>query len=136
MQELTNLKFKAIIWNKSFSGRFGIKLNVGESVKSGSSRGGDTYYYFDQSYKITKIVTTVDKSEAWILQIKFFSSEELLCRVGYSDEDTMRCGGRVVAFEIAADEQLIGAELHNGPASNGDGDHFLGVTWIKMKIAN
>ena len=38
------------------------------------------------------------------------------------------------SFEIAADEQLIGAELYNGPF--GGEDYFVGVTWLKIKMAN
>ena len=49
--------------------------------------------------------------------------------MGYTDEDVKKYGGRVESFEIAADEQLIGAELYD------DGDWFRGVTWLKMKIA-
>ena len=90
---------------------------------------------FDQSKKITKIVTTVKKDEWEIEQIKFFSGEELLCTVGCDDYVIEKYGGgRVVTFEIAADEQLIGAELHNGNAYNGTEDHFLSVTWMKWKI--
>ena len=92
---------------------------------------------FDPSKKITKIVTTVDRWEDKIRQIKFFSGEELLCRVGRSDNEVKEwAGGRVVTFEIAADEQLIGAELYNGPGIVRKGDFFRGVTWLKMKIAN
>ena len=42
--------------------------------------------------------------------------------------------GRTVTFEIADDEQLIGAELYNGTFQNYD--YFRGVTWLKKKIAN
>ena len=85
---------------------------------------------FDQSKKINKIVTTVREDEYAINQIKFYSNKELLCRVGYTDDEVKDYGGRVVTFEIAADEQLIGAELYNSV------NFFLGVTWLKMKIAN
>ena len=92
---------------------------------------------FDPKKKITKIVTTVGKGEFWISQIKFFSGEEVLCTVGYNDGDIKKydLAGRVITFEIAADEQLIGAELYNGQTSLGS-DCFCGVTWLKMKIAN
>ena len=70
------------------------------------------------------------------MQINFFSGEELLCRVGYSDDHWSVKGGRVVTFEIAADEQLIGCELDHGPDYDGKGDFFLGVTWLKWKIIN
>ena len=71
---------------------------------------------FGPAKKITKIVTSVSHDELWILQINFFSRLELLCTVGWSDDTVKKyiAGGRVVTLEIAADEQLIGAELHNG----------------------
>ena len=50
--------------------------------------------------------------------------------MGWSDDYVEDYGGRVVTFEIAADEQLIGAELYD------KGYYFRGVTWLKMKIAN
>ena len=52
--------------------------------------------------------------------------------MGWSDDSIKKyyAGGRVVTLEIAADEQLIGAELYD------DGNYFRGVTWLKMKIAN
>ena len=84
---------------------------------------------FNQSKKITKIVTTVHKWEDRIAQINFFSGKELLCRVGDTDGYVEDFGGRVITFEIAADEQLIGAELYNNK------HWFCGVTWLKMKIA-
>ena len=72
------------------------------------------------------------------MQINFFSGEELLCTVGYSDDNwrMKNCAGRVVKFEIAADEQLIGCELDHGTNSLGRGDFFVGVTWLKWKIIN
>ena len=57
--------------------------------------------------------------------------------MGCSDDWVESCGGRVITFEIAADEQLIGAELYNGTIDGwGYRDFFVGVTWLKMKIAN
>ena len=56
--------------------------------------------------------------------------------MGFSDDDVKKDGGRVVTFEIAGNEQLIGAELNNGTIPYcGDNDLFVGVTWLKMKIA-
>ena len=43
-QELTNLKFKEVQWCDDHCGTIGIKLNVGESVKSG------TKHYFNKSH--------------------------------------------------------------------------------------
>ncbi len=52
-----------------------------------------------------------------------------------NDDDVKEYGGRVESFEIAADEQLIGAELYHGGFSNDGYDYFHGVTWLKCKIA-
>ena len=111
-------------------------MNNGESVKSGRSDDFRTSHTFDPSKKITKIVTTIYKHEYHIMQIKFYFDRELLCTMGYTDDYYVRdYRGRVVTFEIAADEQLIGAELYNRTYDDGD-DYFIGVTWLKMKIAN
>ena len=93
---------------------FGITIDNGESVKSGSFNFKSSHV-FDQSKKITKIVTTVRENEVVIAQINFFSGEELLCEVGW----TGYYNGRVESFEIAADEQLIGAELYNQTYEDG-----------------
>ena len=114
----------------------GITFNDGKSVKSGTYKDFNRSHVFNQSKKITKIITTIEKDEDWIVQIKFFSGKEVLCSVGRDDAGAKEYGDRVVAFEIAADEQLIGAELYNGPGINcSDRDYFRGVTWLKMKIA-
>ena len=70
------------------------------------------------------------------MQIKFFSGQEELCTVGMTDYDFKKqdFAGRVLTFEIAADEQLIGCELDHGTNQNGENDYFLGVTWLKWKI--
>ena len=123
--------------NSGAIGTLGVTFNDGKSVKSGTHFDFDYSHVFDQSKKITKIVTTV-KDEVGIMQINFFSGEEVLCRLGEEDDGHWSLdGGRVVTFEIAADEQLIGAELYNGPGIDyPDEDYFRGVTWLKMKIAN
>ena len=88
---------------------------------------------FEPSKKITKIVTTVGSLEYYIKQINFFSGEELLCYVGYTDDEVKRNGGRVITFEIAADEQLIGATVYTGDFLYYK-DYFAGVEWMKWKI--
>ena len=70
-------------WVDGHCGTLGITVNAGESVKSGSYFKFNTSHVFDQSKKITKIVTTVNEKEDVICQIKFFSGEELLCKVGW-----------------------------------------------------
>ncbi len=67
--------------------------------------------------------------EVDIIRINFYSGDELLVQTGLDDDDYVKeYGGRVESFEIAADEQLIGAELHYSEY------YFLGVTFLKCKI--
>jgi hypothetical protein len=50
-----------------------------------------------------------------IYQINFYSKEEKLVKMGgLSDGGGRGWGGRVVTFNIAADEQLIGCRLDEG----------------------
>ena len=72
------------------------------------------------------IKTTVKKSETGIAQIKFYSGSRLLCTAGYSDESLKTIGGRTIKFEIAADEQLIGACVYSGGGKDCD-DYFKAV---------
>ncbi len=60
------------------------------------------------------------------MRINFYSGQERLVEVGgYNDDyDVETWGGRVETFEIAADEQLIGAELYHGEWDNNDFDSF------------
>ncbi len=55
--------------------------------------------------------------------------------MGGDNDKVKRWGGRVESFEIADDEQLIGAELYHGEFNNNGGDCFYGVTWFKCKIS-
>jgi hypothetical protein len=66
--------------------------------------------------------------------MNFYSGQERLVKVGYTDDDVKNYGGRVEVFEIAADEQLIGAELYHGELNNNGYDCFRGLTWLKCKI--
>ena len=77
----------------------------------------------------------INRSEAYICQINFYSGQETLLQVGEVDDVVKNHGGRVEVFEIAADEQLIGAELYHGELDNNGNDYFRGVTWLKCKIA-
>ncbi len=67
--------------------------------------------------------------------MNFYSGQETLLKVGDNDEYVKNYGGRVESFEIAADEQLIGAELYHGDLDKKGDDCFHGVTWLKCKIA-
>ncbi len=66
--------------------------------------------------------------------INFYSGQENLVQVG-SHYDVKKWGRRVEIFEIADDEQLIGAELYHGDYDNNGWDFFRGVTWFKCKIS-
>ncbi len=71
-----------------------------------------------------------------MMRMNFYSGQETLIQVGASDDDEVKkCAGRVEIFEIAADEQLIGAELYHGKYNGLNSDFFCGVTWLKCKIA-
>jgi hypothetical protein len=68
--------------------------------------------------------------------MNFYSGQETLVQVGEGDEYYVEeYGGIVETFEIAADEQLIGAELYHGDYDNCGYDQIRGVTWLKCKIA-
>ncbi len=75
---------------------------------------------------------TIDKFECFIIHIDFYSIWERLVRVG-NDDYVKEYGDLTETFEIAEDEQLIGAELYHGPDSIYR-NVFLGVTWLKCKI--
>ncbi len=67
--------------------------------------------------------------------MNFYSGQETLLQVGDDDDGYVKIyGGRVEIFEIAADEQLIGAELYCGDFDNNGFDNFRGLTWLKCKI--
>ncbi len=95
----------------------------------------DQSHTFDPNKKITKVEVIIHKDEDYIIRINFYSGTETLVQVGYNDADVKEEGGRMETFEIAADEQLIGAELYHGLDEDGD-DIFLGLTWLKCKIRN
>ena len=87
LQELSELKLQKVKSGGGFVATLGITFNDGKSVKSGTTSAFTTSHVFDQSKKITKIVTTVGKNEyIGISQINFFSGEELLCTWGASDD--------------------------------------------------
>ena len=92
IQELSKLAFEKVQWEDYLFLTFGITLNNGESVKSGTDVEFNTSHTLDQSKNITKIVTTVGKREEYILQINFFSGEERLCTLGSSDENVKKYG--------------------------------------------
>ena len=113
-----------------------ITLSNGESCTAGSKRKVNESHTFDQNKKITKVECIIIDIEAYILQINFYSGQETLVKVGMDDYDVKKRGKRVESFEIAADEQLIGAELYHGEHNNNGIDRLRGVTWLKCKIAN
>ena len=91
---------------------------------------------FDRNKKITKVECIIHKLEICIMRINFYSGQETLVKVLDNDDYLVKkYGGRVESFEIAADEQLIGAELYHGDCDNDGVDNIRGVTWLKCKIA-
>ena len=134
LQELGNLAITQVQWNSIET--LGFTLNDGKTCRAGKTKNFNYTHNFKQSKKITKIITTIGENEGYIIQINFFSGEERLCSVGMGDDYAKRNGGRVVTFEIAADEQLIGCELDHGTYYEGEGDSIEGVTWLKWKIIN
>ena len=107
-------------------------LSNGESCTARGSKVNKSQT-FDQNKKITKVEMIINKNESLIIRMNFYSGQETLVKVGKDDEWVKRHVGRVESFEIAADEQLIGAELYHGEDYNVYGC-FLGVTWLKCKI--
>ncbi len=96
-----------------------ITLSNGESCTAGSKRKVNESHTFDQNKKITKVECIIDRNEDDILQMDFYSGQETLVQVGCNDYDWLKkYGRRVESFEIAADEQLIGAELYHGEYDN------------------
>jgi len=87
----------------------------------------------------------IDRDETAILRINFYSGrntlinfysgQETLVQVGEPDWYVNINGGRVEIFEIADDEQLIGAELYHCDFYDNGYDCFYGVTWFKCKIS-
>ena len=74
-------------------------------------------------------------SEAYIMQINFYSGQEKLVQVEEDDDwYVKKYVGRIESFEIADDERLIGAELDYEKDYSGN-NCFVGVTWIKMKVS-
>ncbi len=112
-----------------------ITLNNGESCTAGSDCKVNESHTFDSNKKIAKVECIIDKDDSYIIRINFYSGQETLVKVGLCDDDVKKYGGRVESFEIADDEQLIGAELYYGVVYNFGNDCFRGVTWFKCKIS-
>jgi hypothetical protein len=49
--------------------------------------------------------------------MNFYFGQEKILKVGWDDEEAKYLGERVESFEIAIDEQLIGAELYYSQSS-------------------
>jgi len=124
---LTNLTIKSVEWCGTHFVRF--TLSNGDYCTSGSSLKVNKSHTFDQNKKITKVEVIINKGELYIMQINFYSGQETLVKVGDNDAWVKKFCGRVEIFEIAADEQLIGAEIYVYKG------FFIEVTWLKCKIA-
>ena len=104
----------------------GFTLSNGESCTAGQSNKVSSHT-FDQNKKITKVECIMWYDEKFICRMNFYSGQETIVKVGWSDGDVKRNGRRVESFEIADDESLIGCEL------DFDSVNFCGVTWLKRK---
>ncbi len=121
-------------WN-GYIATLEITLSNGESCTAGSYYEVNNWHKFEPKKKITKVECIISKNELDIMRINFYSGQETLVQVGMNDEYVKKYCGRVEIFEIAADEQLIGAELYHGDWNNNGNDYFRGVTWLKCKIS-
>ena len=132
--ELRNLTVTQIKWSKPDA--LSLTLSDDQSCEARSRFGGFTdSHTFDRAKNITQVKVIIHKDEKWIIKIKFFSGEEKLVAVGYTDDAYVaKISGRVETFEIAVDEQLIGCELDHGTDVRGQNDFLRGVTWLKWKI--
>jgi hypothetical protein len=63
-----------------------------------------------------------------IYQINFYHYKQILLALGYEDDWVKKYGGRTEVFEIEDDERWIGCKLDQSKR------HFIGITWIKMKV--
>ncbi len=123
---LTNLTIKKVEWNGLNTLSF--TLSNGEYCKAGSKYKVENRHTFDPNKKITKVECFIHDYKRWILQINFYSGQETLVQVGWPDWRVKDHRRRVESFEIAADEQLIGAELYYNHLC------FKGVTFLKCKV--
>ncbi len=105
-------------WNSILSNKLEITISNGESCKAGSSKEADESHTFNPKKKITKVEVIVYNHEKSICQMNFYSGKETLVQLGRDDDYVKKWGGRVEIFEIAADEQLIGAKLYHGDYNN------------------
>ena len=118
--ELRSLKISQVQWWSN--GTLGFTLNDGQSCKAGTFSDLIKTHVFSE--KINKIEVIIDKYEERISEINFHCQKQELVKLRWSYD-----AGRKVVFEISADEQLIGCELHK--ESNGN---FRGLTWLKMRM--
>jgi hypothetical protein len=90
------------------------------------------HYTFKPNKKITKVEVFIIRAEDILFQINFYSGQERLVGVFLDDDYVKKDARRVELFEIADDEQLIGAQLYHGKLFRED--CFQGVTFLKCKI--
>ena len=103
-------------------------LNDGQSCKAGQKFDVHKSHIFDPTKKITRVRVIISKGEIFFNQISFYHHQERLVTVGWSDQMVKKEKGRMVIFNIADDEQLIGCELDQCEK------HLRGVTWLKIKV--
>jgi hypothetical protein len=123
-KKLNKISIIKVEWN--YMNTLGFTLSNGESCTAGQSNKVSSHT-FDQNKKITKVECIMWYDEKFICRMNFYSGQETIVKVGWSDGDVKRNGRRVESFEIADDESLIGCEL------DFDSVNFCGVTWLKRK---
>lgn len=114
-EELRNLRIVQVQWYFSYTLDF--TLNDGQTLKTGTTRDFYNGHTFDRNKKITKVEVVISNDKRGVLQINFYSGEELLVKLGWPGEWYKANGGRVEICEITEEEQLIGCQLEHGLTS-------------------
>ena len=126
LHELRNLSITKVQWCCYLT--LGFTQSDGQNCQAGTKYAYDQSHTFDPAKKITKIIVTIDHCETMIYQINFYHYKQRLLTLGYEDDWVKKYGGRTEVFEIEDDERWIGCKLDQSKR------HFIGITWIKMKV--
>ena len=123
--QISTMRVTEVLWYDCLT--LGFKLSDGQTCRSGPLHNFNHSHTFDPQKKITRVDVVIHEEETFLIQINFYSGQELLVAVGRNDKWVKFCGGRVETFEIAADETLLGCELDYCK------NFSRGVTWLKWK---
>ncbi len=95
-----NLHLKTVEWFSNST--LGFTLSNGESGKAGSKHKVNRSYTFEPNKKITRVEVIIHDNENDIIRINFYSGQETLVKVGWSNDDAVKkYGERRESFEIA-----------------------------------